>query len=124
MKYIITFEQTTMFATAEELKNFVNIAVIKNQDIAKFQVKTINESIDSNIKIYNCDKFKIYKNGHIVLKDQIVKGWDELADIRMIPTSLSLIEEGNVIYVKFIANNSTYYINFDTATSTYNFTKE
>jgi hypothetical protein len=113
-----------MFANAEELKNFVDIAVCKNQDISRFQVKTINENIDSNIKIYDCEKFKIYKNGHIVLKDQIVKGENELTNIRMFPTSLTLIEEGNTVYVKFITNMGTYYINFDTATNIYNFTKE
>jgi hypothetical protein len=124
MKYIITFGDSIMFANAETLKSFVDIAVCHNRDICAFQVKEINESLDSNITIYNCEYFKIYKNGHIVLKNQKVKGENELTNVRMFPTSLTLIEEGNTIYVKFIANNITYYINFDTATKTYNFTKE
>jgi hypothetical protein len=124
MEYIITFEETTMFATKEELKSFVDMAVCHNKDISKFQVKRINESIDSNITIYNCNYFKIYKNGHIVLKNQKVMGSDELTNVRMFPKSLTMIEEGNNLYIKFITNLGTYYIRFNTANSTFEFEKE
>jgi hypothetical protein len=124
MKYIITFGNTTMFADTEALKTFVDIAVCHNHDICAFQVKEIKESIDSNICIYNCEYFKIYKNGHIVLKNQKIKGENELTNIRMFPTSLTLTEEGNTIMVKFITNMGTYYIKYDTASNTYEFQKE
>jgi hypothetical protein len=124
MKYIITFEETTMFTNTEGLRNFIDLAVIKNQDISKFQVKTINESLDSNILVYNCEYFKIYKNGHIVLKNQKVKGEEGLTNVRMFPNSLTMIEEGNNVMVKFITNLGTYYIKYDTFLNTFNFTKE
>lgn len=42
-KYKVTFDTTCMVLTDEELKNFIEIAVIHNKDISKFSVERIKE---------------------------------------------------------------------------------
>lgn len=42
-KYKITFGDTYMVLNDEELKNFIDVAVINNKDINKFSVERIKQ---------------------------------------------------------------------------------
>lgn len=42
-EYKVTFASTSTLYTAEELKNFINAAVISNKDVSKFSVERIKQ---------------------------------------------------------------------------------
>jgi hypothetical protein len=42
-QYKVTFSDTYMVLNDEELKNFINVAVINNKDIHKFSVERIKQ---------------------------------------------------------------------------------
>lgn len=44
-EYKVTFADYSALYTAEELKNFINVAVIRNKDISKFSVERIKRIV-------------------------------------------------------------------------------
>jgi hypothetical protein len=122
--YKVIFNETIAFMNTASFKSFIDIAVCHNKDIVNFHVKTINQAIDSNTKAYDCEYFKVYNNGEIVLKNQKLKS-GEISNIRMFPVELTLIEDKNDVLVRFTnETGSKYYIKFDTFLNTFEFVKE